>query len=199
MTMNTTTEPKPDLARIQRWMQTAIAHPVGVAAGVDCPEARQHINVGPRGVEMVLTRSRALTALERLSVYASAYYARLLDCMREEFPVLKHALGEEVFDAFAFGYLQSYPSRTYTLMELGTDFPRYLRETRPSADSEGLSADWADFLIDLATLELTFNQVFDGPGVEDMGLLDPEQIMAVPENSLAEARLVPVDCLRLLT
>ena len=43
-------------------------------------------------------RSQALTALERLAIYGHAYYARLLECLREEFPVLKHALGEELFD-----------------------------------------------------------------------------------------------------
>jgi hypothetical protein len=155
--------------------------------------------VGPEEVDKVLMRSRALTALERLAIYGSAYYARLLECLREEFPVLKHALGEEVFDGFAVGYLQRYPSGTYTLMELGTDFPRFLQETRPAAEGEGPSADWPDFLIDLATVERAFNEVFDGPGVEGQRLLDGEQLLAVPEDRLPEARLVPVNCLRLLT
>jgi hypothetical protein len=188
-----------DLAHIQRWMQAAVAHPGGVHEGVASPEARQHIDVGPEDVDKVLTRSRALTALERLAVYGSAYYARLLECLREEFPVLKHALGEEVFDGFAVGYLQRYPSRTYTLMELGTDFPRFLQETRPAAEGEGPSADWPDFLIDLATVEQAFNEVFDGPGVEGQRLLDGEQLLDVPEDRLPEARFVPVSCLRLLT
>jgi len=117
----------------------------------------------------------------------------------KEFPVLKHALGEEVFDAFAVGYLQQYPSRSYTLFQLGANFPRYLAETRPEA-SEGadLPVDWPDFLIDLATLELTFNEVFDGPGVEGEDLLDAERLRAMSPERLLEARLVGVPCLRLL-
>ena len=198
--MTTPATPPRDLGHIQRWMQAAIMHPVGVAAGIASAEARRHIDVGPGEAEKVVTRSRALTALERLEIYAYAYYARLLECLREEFPVLVHALTQEVFDTFAVGYLQAYPSRSYTLLQLGANFPRYLAETRPEeGGGEGLPADWPDFLIDLATLELTFNEVFDGPGVEGERLLDAEQLRAVPAERLPEARLVGVSCLRLLS
>ena len=188
-----------DLGQIQRWMQAAIMHPVGVAEGIASAEARRHIDVGPDEAETVVTRSRALTALERLAIYGYAYYARLLECLRDEFPVLKHALGEELFDAFAAEYLKQYPSRSYTLFQLGTNFPRFLAETRPDQErTESSAADWPDFLIDLATLELTFNEVFDGPGVERAPLLDAGQLLAILPERLLEARLVCVPCLRLL-
>jgi hypothetical protein len=104
-----------------------------------------------------------------------------------------------VFDAFAVGYLQAYPSRSYTLLQLGANFPRYLAETRPEeGGGEGLPADWPDFLIDLATLELTFNEVFDGPGVEGEELLDAGYLRGIAPERLLEARLVGVPCLRLL-
>jgi hypothetical protein len=191
---------KHELGQIQRWMQAAIMHPVGVAEGIASAAARRHIDVGPDEAETVVTRSRALTALERLSIYSYAYYARLLECLREEFPVLTHALGQDVFDAFAVGYLQQYPSLSYTLFQLAANFPRYLAETRPEEDeAEGLPADWPDFLIDLATLELTFNEVFDGPGVEGEDLLDAGQLESLSPECLLEARLVGVPCLRLLS
>jgi hypothetical protein len=184
---------------IQRWMQAVIMHPVGVAEGIVSAEARVHIDVTPAEAERVVTRSRALTALERMAIYSYAYYARLLECLREEFPVLKQALGEEVFDAFAVGYLQQYPSRSYTLFQLGASFPRYLAETRPEVgEGDGLPVDWPDFLIDLATLELTFNEVFDGPGVEGEPVLDADQLRTISPERLLEARLVGVPCLRLL-
>jgi hypothetical protein len=188
-----------DLGQIQRWMQAAIMHPVGVAEGIASAEARRHIDLGPDEAETVVTRSRALTALERLAIYGYAYYARLLECLRDEFPVLKHALGEELFDAFAAEYLQQYPSRSYTLLQLGVNFPRFLAETRPQQEGdEDSAADWPDFLIDLATLEWTFNEVFDGPGVEGEQLLDAGQLRAIPPERLLEARLECVPCLRLL-
>jgi hypothetical protein len=196
-----------DLGHVQRWMQAAIMHAEGVVEGIASPEARRYIDVGPDDAEAVVTRSRALTALERLAIYSYAYYARLLECLREEFPVLKHALGEEIFDAFAVEYLERYPSRSYTLFQLGVNFPRFLAETRPDRPSPSpqggkaereAAVNWPDFLIDLATLELAFNEVFDGPGVEGERLLDADQLRAMPPERLLEARLVGVPCLRLL-
>ncbi len=181
------------LDAIQRWMQTVIMHPDGVQSGVESADARLVIDVSD--VEGVVTRSRNLTALERLDIYHRAYFARLIECLRDEFPVLLHALGDEAFDAFALDYLQKYPSRSYTLNDLGTRFPQYLAETRPT-EEEGLN--WADFLIDLATLELTFGAVFDGPGVEGKELLGVEQLQGLEPEQWLQARLVPVPCLRLL-
>src|ERR1700757_621162 len=104
-TMSTPSALPSDLGQIQRWMQAVLMHPVGVAEGIASVEARRHIDVGADEAETGVTRSRALTALERLGIYSYAYYARLLECLREEFPVLMHALTQEVFDTFAVGYL----------------------------------------------------------------------------------------------
>jgi Putative DNA-binding domain len=189
-----------DLDRIQRWMQAVVMHPDGVPEGIDSAEARRHIDVAPDAVETVVTRSRGMSATERLAIYNGAYFARLLECLRDEFRVLVHALGEEVFDEFAFGYLQAYPSRSYTLNRLGLEFPHYLAETAPDRESEeDASADWQDFLIDLATLESAYNEVFDGPGVEGTRILDAEQLAAFPPRRWPDARLKFVNCFRLLT
>ncbi len=185
---------RPDLDVIQRWMQSVIMHPDGVAEGVASHAARQEIDVNPKEMEKLLTRSKTLTALERLQIYGSAYYARLLECLREEFPVLVHALGEETFDAFALAYLQKYPSRSYTLNQLGAAFPRFLAETRPDTVEE----TWPEFLVDLATLEWAFSEVFDGPGVEGEPLFNAEELQAIPAEKWTQARLIPVPCLRLL-
>ncbi len=188
----------PTLGHLQRWMQAVIMHPEGVLDGVASEEARSQIDVSEADVEKVVTRSRALSAVERLAVYNNAYHARLLECLREEFPVLAQALGEDVFDAFAVDYLQRCPSRSYTLGQLGARFADYLRQTRPTETEDGELGGWPDFLIDLATLEWTFNEVFDGPGVEGQTLLNTEQLLAIPPERFPEVRLVPVCCLRLL-
>jgi hypothetical protein len=186
-----------DLDQLQRWMQTVIMHPEGVREGVASEEARRLIDVTPEEVEQIVSRSQALTGAERLAIYHRAYYARLLEVLRGEFPVLRHALGEELFDQFAVAYLQKYPSRSYTLNHLGVNFPRYLAESRPSEDG-GPGLSWPDFLIDLVQLELTFNEVFDGPGVEGEPLLDGKKLRAISPERWPEARLVRACCLRLL-
>jgi hypothetical protein len=188
---------KQDLRQVQCWMQAVLMHLGEVAEGLAAPAARQHIDLAPEAVEQVITRSRALPALDRLAIYHNAYHARLLECLREEFPALVHALSGEVFDAFAVGYLQAYPSRSYTLAQLGAHFARYLAETRHELH-EDAAAGWPDFLIDLATLERTTSEVFDGPGVEGERLLESARLLAIPPQRWPEARLMPVPCLRLL-
>lgn len=195
--------PESPLEKVQRWMQSVIMHPDGVAAGLDSEAARKHIDVPAEQVEQVISPSQALSSVERLSIYANAYYARLLECLGEEFPVIKQTLGEETFEAFAFGYLQSYPSRSYTLNRLGANFAAFLAETRPAAsdsteEEDPLGKDWPDFLVDLATLEWTFSLVFDGPGVEREPLLEATELRNIGVDRWPNARLETVPCLKLL-
>jgi hypothetical protein len=188
-------EPARDLTFIQNWMQSVITHPDGISAGIDSAEARQHIDIATDEIENVITRSKTLTSVERLAVYGNAYFTRLLGCMEDEFPALFTALGEETFHLFAFDYLKTHPSRSYTLAMLGAKFPQFLADTRPERTSS--EPDWADFLVDLATLERIYSEVFDGPGVEGQPLLEPGDLQAINPDAWPSVRLVPTVCLRL--
>lgn len=184
------------LDQIQKWMQSVITHPEGVAAGLQSAEAQQQIALSPETIEDVVTRSQSLTSLERLQVYGNAYYARLVECLQGEFPAVAHAVGAETFDVLAMGYLQSYPSRSYTLAQLGANFPQFLAEI-PLPTITNQTADFAAFLIDLARLERLYSEVFDGPGSEGKPPLSPEDLQQIPPEAWPEVRLVPVPSLRL--
>ena len=191
--------PSDRLDRIERWMQAVIMHPGGVPSGIESDAAQLQLPVSIEHADRVITRSLALTSIERLEIYANAYYARLLECLHEEFPTLVHAVGDEAFDALAIGYLQHYPSTSYTLAELGGDFPKYLAESRPTNDAEDETFEaWTDFLIDLATLERLYGEVFDGPGVEGQSLLNATQVAGITADRWPSARLVPACCLKLV-
>ncbi len=125
-------EHQSSLDRVQRWMQAVITHPGGVAAGVASPSAREEIDVDPQQIDQVILPGPAQSPLERLAVYGNAYYARLLGVLRDLFPALRHALGDEAFDAFGVQYLQRYPSQSYTLGHLADHFVQFLQETRPA-------------------------------------------------------------------
>jgi hypothetical protein len=182
---------------VQQWFQAVVTHPDGLWEGEDCEEARR---LFPDGIASVVQRSTSLTAAERLSIYANAYYSRLYEVLGDGFPLVRRVLGDDVFQDFACEYLQRYPSRSYTLDKLGVSFPRFLAECRPEAETETGDAapDWPDFLSDLARLELEIARVFDGPGVEGQTLLQPEVLQSLGPERFATARLVPVPCLRLL-
>ncbi len=195
------------LDQIQRWIQAVITHPQGVEAGIDSTGARSEIDVDLSDVESVVTPSGTRTGVERLAVYGNAYYARLLECMREFFPAMVHALSEEVFDAFTLRYLNEHPSQSYTLNRLADNFVEHLQQTRSEldedddpavGDGQDPSVGWPEFLIDLARLEWTIDEVFDGPGVEGKPLLTAEVLQVIDPERWPAARLVPVPCLRLL-
>ena len=138
-----------------------------------------------------------MTSVERLAIYQNAYFARLLECMHSIYPLLLRAMGEEAFDALAVGYLHAYPSRSYTLDQLGDEFPRFLDETRPDRDEAGQATEeWPDFLKDLAELESAIGKVFDGPGTEGQPMLSAEQLAAVNPADWPRLRLTPAACLR---
>ncbi len=201
-----------ETSRLQRWFQAVVTHPDGVELGADSDAARQLMALGPGQLEKVITRSRALTAAERLAIYANAYHTRLLECLGEIFPMLKRTLGDEAFDGLAFGYLQEYPSGSYTLNDLGMHFARYLEDTKPAAaeageepesgepveDSLNPGDDWPDFMIDLARLEWVISVVFDGEGVEGRELLQSGQLHGIAPERLSDMRLKTVPCLQLL-
>jgi hypothetical protein len=187
-----------DLKTIEHWMQAVITNPAAVQEAVAAEAAQRHISISHDDLEQVVTRSHSLTAAARLAIYGHAYFARLQECLRAEFPVLLHAIDEELFNLFTFEYLRNYPSRSYTLNQLGENFPRYLAETRPDRDAPPNAREgWPDFIIDLATLERVFSRTFDGPGVEGRQTLDASELFAA--GQLAEARFLPVVCLKLLS
>jgi hypothetical protein len=192
-------EPR-DLLALQRWMQAVITHPLGIEAGIESDEARELIDIESDEVEEVVTRSEARTSIERLEVYGNAYFSRLLECLRDQFPALVQALSEEVFDQFALDYLYACPPHSYTLNQLSDRFAAFLTETRPARDEEEENSepDWADFVIDLARLEEAIDDVFDGPGLERETPLSAEILQAISPERWPECRLIPSPALRLL-
>ena len=188
-----------DLEKLQTWMQAVISHAGGIEAGITSDEAQQAIPISVDALERVVCPSQNLTSGERLGIYGNAYFARLLECLQESFPALDYALGRDLFSEFSLGYLQRYPSQSYSLCHLGDHFAQHLEETRPDAQQrQDGHVDWPDFLIDLATLEWNIEQVFDGPGPEAKPPIDLANIEAIPENLWAEMILQPVPSLRIL-
>ena len=186
------------LDQIQKWMQFVITHPEGVASGVESPDAKREIPVTPESVERIVTRSKSLTSLERLQIYGNAYYARLVECLGEEYPAVHYAWGADSFDAYAMGYLQKYPSQSYTLGRLGANFPRFLSEVLPGSREE-TGGTFERFLIELARLERIYSEVFDGPGSEGQPALSSETLGQIPPEAWPGVRLVPEPSLRLET
>lgn len=186
------------LEDLQRWMQAVVTHPGGVGSGVASLGARQGAAVDAKTLETIVSPSATLTGAERLAIYCRSYHARLLQCLREMFPALCHALGENLFDLFALDYLQHHPPRSYTLDNLADRFAQHLADTRPDSDAPpGERESWPDFIVELAALEWAFLKIYDGHGVEGRALPSAEGIRALHLARILESRPAPAPCLRL--
>ncbi|WP_298518879.1 DNA-binding domain-containing protein [uncultured Kordia sp.] len=154
-------------SEIQQWMQHQLLHPQ--FAG---------------DYEAFVKSTSKLSAKEHMRIYQRSYIARLRDCMVAQFPALSHALGRQLFLQFADLYLLEYPSKSYTLGDLGQHFGAFLEETRPDKDAE-VKESWPDFMIELANFEFLVNISFDEKA-------DENYQKATAETKEEALQLVPV-------
>lgn len=140
------------IAEIQNWMQAMLVQHVPIS----------HLDVTT--ADMV-NDSQRLSAAQHLSIYRQSYIARLRACMQSQFKCLAYALGESLFQDFADQYLDSNPSASYTLNDLGEKFPSFLEMTRPDTESEE-KEEWPDFMIELAVFEYALSEIFDMQGID---------------------------------
>lgn len=187
----------PSLQSIESWMLRVITHPLGVNAGAEDAAARSHVPIVEDQLTRNLNESPDWSAADRLGIYWNAYYSRLQDCLREEYPILRATVGEELFDEFVLEYLQEHPPCSYTLGMLGAKFPEYLAQTRPTREDGQNTPDWADFIAELAHFERTISEVFDGPGVESIRLRSFRAKCAVADRPEAATFVCP-PCVKLL-
>lgn len=154
-------------AEIQQWMQHQLMHPQFSG-----------------DYESYVNSTSKLSAKQHLQIYQRSYIARLRDCMEAQFPALCYALGRPLFLQFADWYLLEYPSKSYTLGDLGQYFGQFLAETRPDKDAE-VKELWPDFMIELAQFEFLVNTSFDEKA-------DENHETATEETEESNLQLVPV-------
>jgi hypothetical protein len=97
-----------------------------------------------------------MTAAERVEIYATGYFYRILEVMKEDFPATLAVVGAENFHNLVTGYLIDYPPTEPSIYFVGKSFARFLaahplRERSP-------------FLGDLATLERATLESFHATG-----------------------------------
>lgn len=144
--------------------------------------------VSERRFPRIVLPSKTLDSYLRIGIYRDMYLARLREALASDYPALMHYLRDEAFTRLVSGYVHAYPSRSYTLNRLGDHLPEYIRS------AAGLPR--REFIYDLALLELAMSQVFDA---EELPLLTPEAIAAVPADAWERVRLKPIKAFRLLS
>ena len=107
-----------------------------------------------------------------LGLYLMAYRARLLSALRDNFPVLHRALGDEAFAELASDYIDAHPSRFRSIRWFGDELTAFL-----DAGPERLPHP---ALADVARMDWAIRGAFDAAGalpltLADLAELAPEQ------------------------
>jgi hypothetical protein len=115
-----------ELRELQRVALLAIRNPLTPAGDMqrrwkDGRPTRQVI------AEFIKPNDR-LTSIERLEIYNRQYWYRLLDCLWDDFPGLRAILGLRKFEKLRIAYLDRYPSKSFSLRNLGGRLVQFLEE-----------------------------------------------------------------------
>ncbi len=121
----------------------------------------------------------------RIRVYSDAYYLRLRDVLREDFPRVAALLGPERFEDAASGYLEVFPSKQPSVRHLGRGLAEFLRRRE----------DIPKCLADLAQLEWARVEVFDAPDAESATIGD---FVSVPPDAWPALRFSTIPALQTL-
>jgi Putative DNA-binding domain len=111
------------------------------------------------GLDALIAGNKRLSAGERLTIYANAYFYRLYDIFKEDFHCVYTILGDVNFHNLITGYLIEYPPSEPSVFHAGAHLPHYLLSTINLA---GISLSQWPFLADLARLERACLEVFHG-------------------------------------
>ncbi len=165
-----------NLKSLQTLLYKAIAAEPRTAVGLD------------DGILLDVIRSdERLSARARIGIYAEAYFYRLLDCLREDFPATAAVAGASAFEDLIRAYLTRHPPTESSIFYAG----RYLADFL--ADHP-LRERWP-FLPELARLERTLIEVFHGP---DAPLLSAAEMQHVRPDRWPALRLQVHPALRML-
>ncbi|HZF16528.1 MAG TPA: DNA-binding domain-containing protein [Steroidobacteraceae bacterium] len=176
------------LDRLERWMQAVVMHPGGAASGISAAGARGLLPEAVRDLETVVTRSKQLTALDRLGIYAEMYSVRLVEVLTAEYPTTRGILGNEAFERGCRAFIARHPSTERTLQALSAGFPQFLKRHLQGRRNARLA-------VDVARIERAMEEVFDAQRAEPLAF---EVLRKIPPDRWGVLRLKLTPALRLL-
>lgn len=172
--------------QIQQWMQYVISSKGKLVPKIN--KAAEHFQFDEN--DLVKNQFGA-PPLARLNIYARGYQLRLLECLQADYSILTKFLGEELFNHFALLYLENYPSKSYSLFDLGKDFPDFLKRIRPEDKSE------MNIPFELARLERARVVAYRNKGIEEVEKPSFELMSVFGMSN--NIKVIQTSCLQLLS
>jgi hypothetical protein len=158
----------------QRWLFERVTRPLGAPPPAPAEDARWVV-------------SGALPCSDRIAVYQRAYFSRLVECLRDDYPALAHALGADDFEALCLEFIESHPPASVSLNYYGAAFADFLASW---------PAPYAAFASELARLEWAVVECIHADAERS---LDPRELGALSEEQWSLLRLIASPAAKLLT
>ena len=156
--------PLPD---IERLLWRLITAPEGVGATLAAADARG--DDARAALAGTVRDHGALSAVQRLDVYANMYFFRLLDVMADDYPAVRAVVGATAFHNLITDYLLLHAPSHFSVRYAGQHLPEFAAGHRIAAE--------CPYLPDLAALERSILDVFDAA---DAPTLEPADLAEVP-------------------
>ena len=124
-----------------------------------------------REVRRIIRSDRRLRAIERINIYVNAYFYRVLECLKEEYPACLAVIGSNDFAGLAHDYLVWWPPTEPSIFYAGRYLAEFLRNHS--------LAECFPFIAELARLERATLEIFHAP---DAPTLTGEAMRAIPAH-----------------
>jgi hypothetical protein len=164
------------LAELQAWLFERVTEPR--------TQGSREPSAGVALEELVVAGRLEPTA--RLEVYRHGYFARLVECLEDDYPALRYALGAARFEALCHDFIERHPPSSPSLNHYGAPLAAYCR-TRSEA--------WCGFAAELARLEWALVEAIHA---EEGRRLDIGALARLGPEEWSRARLIPSPALRML-
>lgn len=142
-------------------------------------------SVAQEGVASWIRPKDGFAADAQIAVYTHAYRARLYEVTAEDFPVLRHCLGDISFETLLHGFVEQTQSIHFNIARYTSGLPIYLARVRPQDI----------FAHELATLEDAICQLQDAPESE---ALTTQHLAGLTPQALMQAVIGLRDASQLL-
>lgn len=181
MAMTTSAPLRWSLSTVQKWFMSVTTHPESVQAGVEVhSEVVSALELG-----RVFRPSSDESLLDRLAIYHHGYFSRLEECLADDYPALKYALGDEAFSELCRDYVNAHPSSEPNLNGYGRALAGFIRE--PDLNT-------ASFFSELAQLEWASVEVLHALAPEPMSA---QALPSIPPEALPSVCFKASEALRL--
>jgi hypothetical protein len=132
---------------------------------------QRHLLAGDDAILDSVVDAPPLAPAARVRIYRIAYRVRLLDSLKDTYPVLFKILGDEVFENLGDAFIDAHPSVHRSIRWYGRELADFLAQRPPYAEQP--------ILAEIALFEWTLSEVFDAADAVPVGrdalqAVDPE-------------------------